>query len=156
WWMGPEFAYAALFLVIVALGETLPTSQVVTRSIVLGRGEPRPLALIGLTENVLAVTLAITLAPLDGLRGVACAFPVPAFLCRGLGYAIYACRTLEVPLARYVYRAWLPALGGAALPGLVLWMAVNVHAPSAWWELIGYTGCYALLFVGVNVPFLLG
>jgi O-antigen/teichoic acid export membrane protein len=146
-WVGGKLgASAAPLLYIVAVGEVLPLSQSITRGIVLGIGQPRLLALLGIAENALALPLGLALARPYGVAGVCVAFAVAATLFRGVFQLSYACRMIGVPLRRYVLEGLLPALALAVVPGLGLALFSYANPPRSWPALSAITAVYSLCY----------
>jgi O-antigen/teichoic acid export membrane protein len=154
-WMGSELAAATPLLLILAVGEVLPMSQLATNSMVLALGRHKPLALLGLAENVAAVALAVVLAPAWGLAGVCVAFAATGTLFRGVAQMVYGCWLLKVSPRQYLVRAILPAVGFSLPPTLLLAALVSWHTPASWPGLIACTLLYGLAFAVAGV-FLLG
>jgi O-antigen/teichoic acid export membrane protein len=154
-WQGPALVASYGLLVILALGEALPMSQLLTSSIFLGMGRHRTLACLSIAENLVAIPLAIVLKNSAGLAGVCLAVALAAALFRGVGYIIFGCRLLHVPVSAFVTRAVAPAVAAAALPAAGLVVLTAWRVPATWLELVLYGasfgGCYA-----VAVAFLVG
>jgi O-antigen/teichoic acid export membrane protein len=155
-WVGPDLSASFPLLVILAVGEALPMSQWTSCSMILGMGRHRTLALLGLLENVLVISLAAILIPRLGLVGVSVAFALPAALCRGVLQTLYACRLVEVPVGQYLAYSVLPPLTVALVSGLGLGLCVSSDAPTTWPELIAYTACFTIVYLILVAVFLLG
>jgi O-antigen/teichoic acid export membrane protein len=155
-WMGPEWEGAYPLLVILAVGETVPMVQWVTQSMILGMGRPKPLAVLGLLELGIAISLAFFLLPVYGLPGICIAFAVPATICRGLLAMFFACHLVRVSLWDYWRHALLPSLIVALAAGLGLNLLVSWHVPNSWVQLVVYTATYMASFLTMGCLFLVG
>jgi O-antigen/teichoic acid export membrane protein len=153
-WVGPELAQAAPLLTILAVGEFLPSSQLVSNKLVLAAARHRALALFGLAELVAIPVLALLLIKPLGLTGVCLAMALPATLCRGVNLVVQGCRLMGVPLGRYLAQVLLPALGCGIVPAVLLGLAAGWRAPRSWPELFLYGGAYTVLFAGASIPVL--
>jgi hypothetical protein len=78
---------------------------------------------------------------------VALAFAVPGAVVRGACQAVYVCRLVGLPFRSYVAAAWLPAAGAAAPPALALGLAVRLHEPGTWPELVAYGGLFTAAYL---------
>jgi O-antigen/teichoic acid export membrane protein len=146
-WVGSGMEAAAGLLLVLALGEVLPMSQLTTQSMLLGMGRHKITACLGVVENILGIGAAVALAPAYGLLGVCLAFAVSGALCRGVGLAVCGCRLMQVPLGTYVTRVLLPPVLWALPSALLLAVLVAWRAPASWLELALYLCVYGLAYV---------
>jgi len=155
WWQhGSQDAAYPLLLVLV-LGESLPMSQWLTYSVLLGANRQRPLGLLLLCEAV--ISLPLTLAFVGaGLFGVSLAVALSAFLVRGLFEWLYACRMLKVSALSYSKRVFVPVTVFAIAPIATLYAVAARFSP----ETLGGTfllgGAYCVIYVGVMSVALVG
>lgn len=145
-WMGPRFVGSAWLLTILALGESVPMSQLISSGIVLGMGRPRRLAAAYLAEAAVALGLAATVGGRFGLPGICMSFAAGAALCRGLGTLAMASRLVGAPLREYATRSVAPAVATAAVPAAGLAVAVAWRAPVGWAELVLYGTTYSAAY----------
>jgi O-antigen/teichoic acid export membrane protein len=131
-WMGREMDVAARALGILALGELVPMSQLISSGVILGMGGHRRLAWLGVIEAALGMGLAVALAVPYGLDGICVALGAAGTLFRGLAQLEYACRLTRVPLTEYLVRSVLPALGSALLPAAALGTTAALLRPRGW------------------------
>jgi O-antigen/teichoic acid export membrane protein len=145
-WVGPELASAGGLLAILAIGETLALSQIVSQSVILGVGRPRLLAAANLAECLSVLLLASVLIVPYGIVGVCLTTAVASSCCRGIFLLVMACRLVGLPLRQYLWRALLLPLAVAALPVAGLSLLIWWREPASWFELIlygtGYGVCY--------------
>src|SRR5262249_34700812 len=146
-WVKPEYASAAEFLIVLAVGEALPMSQWVTTSMILAMGRHRILACLGLADNLVAVAMAFLLAPDYGVFGVCVAFAVSGTLFRGIAQAFYACQVFKISFGEYMARALLPPVATAAVPAAGLALVTRWQEPSSWPLLILYVAVYGLAYL---------
>jgi O-antigen/teichoic acid export membrane protein len=145
-WIGPELASAALLLAILAVGESLALSQYISASIILGMGRPRLLALITITEGILIVLAASSVADRYGLLGICIVTSAAGFLCRGLIQLICVCREIRLSLQLYCLQALLPPLCVAVVPVAAFGLMSFLRPPDNWGELIAYAGAFTLVY----------
>lgn len=156
-WVNPKLAdWAALPLVILALGELLPMTQQCTYGLILGASRHRTLAMLCLMENAAAIAMALLLVGPYGLVGVCVGLAVPATICRGVGQLVYACQLFGVSLWRYLAWALLPAAAVAALPALSLLLLTRWRVPATWAELLAFAAVYTLCYLVAASVVLLG
>lgn len=152
-WMGPDYRGAWQLLWILALGEVLPMSQLVTESMMLGMARHQVLAGLRVAETILALVLGLTLVQAYGLTGMCVGLALPAAALRGAAVITYGCVLVGVGVHQYGWRVLLPALATAAVPaGLLAW-AVHWHEPDTWPKLFTYgltfTALYAMVALAV-------
>jgi O-antigen/teichoic acid export membrane protein len=154
-WQGPKLVASYGLLVILALGEVVPMSQLLTSSIFLGMSRHKTLACLSIVENLVAIPLAMVLKNSAGLAGVCLAVALSGALFRGVGYIVYGCRLLHVPLGRFVALAVVPAIAAAALPAAGLAVVTSWRMPASWLELVLYTATFGVCYA-LGVAFLVG
>jgi O-antigen/teichoic acid export membrane protein len=105
-WMGPAFDQGPL-LAVLAVGQMLAMPQEPVRSILAGLNLHGRIAWVIATASASGLAFAvIALGPLAGhLMAAALAVTLPSIIL-GIYVPIYACRMLEVPLRRYLWRAF--------------------------------------------------
>jgi O-antigen/teichoic acid export membrane protein len=146
-WIGPRLADAPQLVTILACGEFLVYCFIPVTSTLLGMARHRPLALLSWLELLAGVGLSVAVVRPYGLVGICTVQAVIATLCRGIVPMVLACRILELPVAQYLGRAFLPALACAALPAVGLASLVAWHVPASWLELVGYGVAHSLGFM---------
>jgi O-antigen/teichoic acid export membrane protein len=152
-WMGPEQVSCYPLLMILAVGEVLPMSQWATFSMVVGIGRHRFIALVFLTEGILAVGLSMVLLQWYGLRGACLSLAVVGFVFRGLVQVWYGCRTMDVALETYFRKALLPPALSALLPALVLAIVSLWGEPQSWLTFLAEGSLFAAVYLGTWVVF---
>jgi len=155
-WIGPAFASAASLLFILMLGEVLPMSQIITRSIILGMGKPRIVALLVIAENCLAIPLALLAARPFGLVGVCVVIAVAATCCRGIGLVLAGSRLVRLPPWHVPLHSFLPALLCGLPPILLLALGVDLVPPTRWLGLVGWSVAYGLVYAAFVAGLLIG
>lgn len=144
-WVGPDLAKAGELLAILALGEVLPNSQMVTQGILLGMARHKVISLLMVAEKATAIVLALVLERWWGLTGVVIGLEVPAFLARGVAQLVYGCHVVGAPLTHYLTRALVPAVAAAIVPAAALAALVAWRTPNTWVTLF----LYGAVFTGV-------
>ena len=106
-WMGPSYARWAL-VAVLALGHLIAIGHAPVYSVLSALNRHGWPAMMGLGSALATAGLvALALGPLDaGLPGVAVAVVIPSTLVGGILLPIYACRVLQLPLARFLKHAW--------------------------------------------------
>ncbi len=153
-WVGPRLADAYPLLVLLALGELIPMSQLAMESLLLAAARHKALALASIIETVMAAGLALLLLRPFGLAGACVAFAVSAACCRGLFTLVYGCRVARLPLRQYVRAVVLPALGTAAPSILLLGILVRFRAADGWPGITLYGAAAAATFAVATWPLL--
>jgi O-antigen/teichoic acid export membrane protein len=147
-WIGPSVDTAYLVLVILALGEIVPMSQVIVNSLSLGMGRHRLLAMAGLLEVTTSVCLAIILVRPWGLVGVCLGFVVPGAIFRGMVRWWHGCSLVGIKPGQYLIRVVLPVLAAALVPGTGLVLAARWWPLESWPQLVLCGGAFSFLYAG--------
>jgi O-antigen/teichoic acid export membrane protein len=155
-WMGPAWTERFELVAIVALGEALPMSQMVTWNILLGMARHPFLAICSLVENLVAVPLSVFLIHRYGLAGFCLAFAAPAFVFRGIMPIFYGCSLMDVPLARYARHVLLPTLSIWIPTALGLFGLVSITSPDSWIKLFAYTVLFGAAYLSLVGGLLIG
>jgi O-antigen/teichoic acid export membrane protein len=149
-WQRDRLNHAYLPLLILVAGETLPMSQWLTYSLVLGKSRHRFLALLSILEGIAMVILTFPAVRHYGLIGVCIAVAIPGFVLRGIVQWLYGCHLLSMPPWRYVRYVFLPVTPIAAVPILVSYCTLSHAAPDTWVSLVlgglFYAATYTLAF----------
>jgi len=146
WWQHGSQDAAYWLAVILMLGESLPMSQWLTYSVLLGEGRQRALALLAVTEGLITVPLILILGGKTGITGICLGVALSGFLVRGLIHWFYGCWTLRVPLWRYVRQVFFPVMLVAAPTVAALYAAVTILQPHSFGALLGFALSYGVLF----------
>jgi O-antigen/teichoic acid export membrane protein len=155
WWQHGLQDAAYRPLLILMLGESLPMSQWLTYSVLLGAGRQRVLGLLALSEAVLSLALITGLIGKGGINGVALAVAL-SLLGRGLAQLLYGCRLLRVALSSYAREVFVPVTLTAALPVAALYAAVAVVSPRSFIAMLVVGAAYTALFAATLIGSLLG
>lgn len=151
-WIGPRLADTAAFVVILALGEILPMSQLVSQSALMGMAKHRIIAYWSLGEAIVGTILAAILMTHYGLAGLCIALAIAATVCRGAMILINTCRAARIDLLRYVKHAFLPPFLVSLPPALGLWLLVRCSPPDTWSHLVLYSVLLLIGFGASSVP----
>ncbi|HEX2970896.1 MAG TPA: hypothetical protein VHP11_01105, partial [Tepidisphaeraceae bacterium] len=151
-WMGHALESAYVLLLILAIGESLPLSQWVGFSIIIGKYHHKMLGWLGIVENVLAILLAMILVKPYGMIGVCLAFAIPAMLCRGIFQLVYVCRLVGVSVGAYLRQVFLPVVLASSLPATALAVAVHWRTPRNWPQLLLYIAAYGVAHLLCMTP----
>jgi O-antigen/teichoic acid export membrane protein len=141
-WLGPELNGVAELLAILAIGELLPMSQLVTESILLGSARTRILFVLALGEITTALLSIGLLSYAFGLAAVCMALAAAACVYRGVLPLVYVCRVQRVAWAEHARRVVVPAVLVCAIPTFCLMASVHYREPSTWLQLFVYGGLY--------------
>lgn len=152
-WQGGRLNETSELLTILALGEVMPISQLVTMSILLGTGQQFRLVVINILEAIGVLLSAILVIDTYGLVGVCIAISINATLFRGLLVCAIGLRQVALPLPDYVWRILFPITLISALvaSGFALLLPLSFIAtwPSFFFEVALYSASYAIL-IGVS------
>ncbi len=178
----PDAKHWFPLLVILALGEALPMTQMVTWNILLGMARHPLLAVWSLIENLIAIPLSIILinhaellgqgirrienwlglpdsmirSDHYGLVGFCIAFALPAVLCRGVLPIVFGCQLLRVPLLTYLRVVLLPTavvwLPAATFLAVLNWW----ENPTTWLRLAVHGGLFGVVYVVLVCSILIG
>jgi O-antigen/teichoic acid export membrane protein len=156
WWQHglQDAAYRPLLVLIV--GESLPMSQWLTYSVLLGAGRQRSLGLFALSEGALLLLLIFPLIGVNGIIGVSTAVAVSGFIARGAAQLLLGCRLLGVSLSSYGREVFVPVTLAAAPAVAALYAAVVALAPQSFAAVLGLGLAYTLLFAATLAWTLLG
>ncbi len=155
WWQHGLQDAAYRPLLILMLGESLPMSQWLTYSVLLGAGRQRALGLLALSEGVLTLPLILSLIG-NGLTGVSIAVAISGFVARGAAQWLYGCRMLRVSLSAYARQVFVPVTLAAAPAVLVLYGGVAVLHPQTFGSIFVLGLLYSILFAAILAWAVLG
>jgi O-antigen/teichoic acid export membrane protein len=156
WWQhGSQDAAYPLLLVLV-LGESMPMSQWLTYSVLLGANRQRPLSLLLLSEAAISLPLMIAFVGGAGLFGVSVAVAFSVFLVRGLFQLLYGCRLLKVSVLSYCKRVFVPVTAFATPPIAALYAVSMRVSPQTFRGTFLLGGAYCIVFVAVMTVTLVG
>jgi O-antigen/teichoic acid export membrane protein len=142
-------------LLILMFGESLPMSQWLTYSVILGAGRQRMLGLLAVAEGVISVPLIMCLVG-SGIIGVCIGVALSGFLVRGVIQWLYGCRLIGVSLADYTRRVFMPVTLAAALPIAALYGAVAASGPRSFASVLLLGLAYCIVFAVALSSTLLG
>jgi O-antigen/teichoic acid export membrane protein len=149
-WQRDRLNDAYLPLLILVAGETLPMSQWLTYSLVVGKSRHRFLALVSILEGIAMVIFTLPAVQHYGLIGGCIAVAIPGFVFRGIVQWLYGCRLLSVSPWRYVRYVFLPIIPVAVVPILISFYTLAHAAPNTWASLVlaglFYAATYTLAF----------
>lgn len=153
-WQGSTLGNAPLLLIVLMAGDVLPMSQRATQGVVLAQGRHKVLAIAGITECVVALSLAFVLAPWYGLLGVCLALAACGTVCRGVVPLVFGCRVVGLSVPRYLAEAFGPAVLIAFGPAALLYAVAQRTKPASLLELglhgVGYAAAFAASFLVVQ------
>ena len=156
WWQHGLQDSAYRPLIVLMVGESLPMSQWLTYSVLLGAGRQRALALLALAEGAMSVLLILGLIGTGGIIGVCVAVAIAGFVARGLAQLLYGCRLVGISLGSYARAVFAPVTLAAAPAVASLYAAVAVLAPQSAGSVFWLGLAYSLLFAGTLAWTLLG
>jgi len=142
---GPQ-ASAAQVLAILAFPTLLALPQSTASALLFGVSRHKGVVVLSLANALINLALSILWARPLGLAGVALGTALPLALVSGIATAVYACRALGLPLARYAWEGMGKA-GLASLAFLVPALLVNAWLhPVGWLPLLAACGGCWLAF----------
>lgn len=157
WWQHGLQDEAYRPLLILMLGESLPMSQWLTYSVLLGAGRQRALALMAISEALVSLPLIVSLVGSGGgITGVCIGVAVTGFVTRGAIQWWYGCRVLQVPLSSYARSVFVPVTLASALPIGALYLAAAALEPQSIGSVLALGAAYGFLFVATLAWTLLG
>jgi O-antigen/teichoic acid export membrane protein len=143
-------------LLILMLGEVLPMAQWTTHSVILGLGQHRLLAVLGVAEGLFLAALCLVIVPRFGLVGVGITVAVVGFTFRGLFQMLYGCNLLGISPASYAHAVILPLVPVMLTIALAFWAVAAVPQPTTWFGLILAGAFYSACFLAVVMPLVFG
>jgi len=148
-WMGESVfrTMAGPSLLVLALGAVAPIASYPLVAVHQGTNRMRSLAVFSIIEAALNLGLSLALVEAYGIFGVALGTAIPAFLVHAWLMPRWNCRTLDLPLARYVKDVWLLPLAAAALT-LGLGVPLLGHTAGLGWVLLITSGLATVLVYG--------
>lgn len=146
-WVGPAMAPAGSLLVVLALGELLPSTQYVSNSLLVATGRHRATALLGIVEAALVGLLAVLLIPHFGLVGAGWAVAGPAVLARGVVPLVLGCQQVGLPARSFITGVITPVILCAVVPAAVARTLLLSLPAASWPSLAAYSALYTVLFV---------
>jgi O-antigen/teichoic acid export membrane protein len=148
WWQHGLQDVAYRLLVVLMLGESLPMSQWLTYSVLLGANRQKVLGFLAIAEGAISIPLIMALMLKSGMAGVCVAVALTGFLVRGVVPWLYGCRLIGVRPRAYVRRVFVPVTIAASLPIAVLYAASAAVAPETFRGIFlvgaGYSVLYAV------------
>lgn len=113
-WMGPQYAYSAVILGVLAIPQFFTTGARVGSSLLVGMAKIGPMAIAALCEGISNLVLSLILVRHFGLLGVAIGTLVPG-LVNNLWLPWYVSRVFKIKPISFYLRSMLPGLAvGAA------------------------------------------
>lgn len=149
-WVGSSFAWAAIPLTWLAVGQVFDLSQSAGQQILMNAGHHKTLAVLTIIEAVLNLALSIFLVRILGVVGVAIGTTIPIVMRSLVFYPIYMPRVTDLKLTHYLREGVLPAIL-TALPAVLLTVFYRFggwHRTEGWHH---GAGSLALLALGEAV-----
>ncbi len=151
-WMGPRFADAGDLLLILAVGEVLPLSQITTGNIMLAMAKLRLIAVLQISEVLALLAVGLPVSRAFGLVGFCTVIAVVGLVFRGIFLLVYGCQAVGVPVRTYLRDALLPAVAAAAIPSAVLALVEAASPTTSWPHFFAYLVMYACLCSVAIIP----
>lgn len=149
WWQHGTQDAAYPLLLVLALGETLPNSQLMTYSVLLGANRQRWIGLISMSEALISVPVIVVLLQGDGLFGASVAVAFAMFLVRGLFQLLYGCRFLNISLLSYSRQVFVPITVLAITPVAAFYALVMRISPHTFLGVLSLGAAYCIVFASV-------
>jgi O-antigen/teichoic acid export membrane protein len=146
WWQHGLQDAAYEPLLILMLGESLPMSQWLTYSVLLGANRQRSLGLLAMAEGLLSLPLILAFINRGAIIGVCVGVALAAFVVRGVLQWLYGCWLVGVSPGAYARRVFAPVIIAAALPIAALYLATLVTMPESFRALLLLASGYGVLY----------
>jgi O-antigen/teichoic acid export membrane protein len=156
WWQHGSQDSAYTVLLILLLGESLPMSQWLTYSVLLGANRQAQLGILSVAEAVVCVPLILILLRWQGVAGACAGVAISAFAVRGVAQWIYGCRLIKVSPGSYARQVFAPVTAAAVAPIALLYGATMLIQPKSPAATFVLGTSYGLLYVVVLSFALLG
>jgi O-antigen/teichoic acid export membrane protein len=131
-WMGPDYANASTFVVLLTIPQFTSMPQYVSALVLAGMARHRFLAKVAAAEGVLNVLLSVILVQKMGLIGVAWGTVIPHILSSGIIIPWYTLGVLNMSAREYFVRAWLRPLVAAVPAAALAWIFSARIEPVTW------------------------
>jgi len=156
WWQHGLQDAAYVPLLVLMLGESLPMSQWLTYSVLLGANRQGMLGVLAVIEGAISFPLITAFMQGRGISGVCIGVALSGFLTRGVVQWLYGCRLLKVSVGAYARRVFVPVTLAAALPIAALYFATVAVAPESFRAILLLGGGYSVVYVATVGWTLLG
>lgn len=156
WWQHglQDAAYGPLL--ILMLGESLPMSQWLTYSVLIGANRQRMLSFMAVIEGAISFPLIMAFMQRGGISGVCIGVALSGFLTRGVAQWLYGCRLLRVSVGAYARQVFVPVTLAAVLPIAALYFVTVAVAPESFRAILLLGAGYSFVYVATLVWTLLG
>ena len=148
-WLGERFVSSFSLLLVLTAGYVLALAQLPSVSLMFARGRHRLLGCWTLGEGAANLLLSIVWARKFGLLGVALGTTVPMLVTGLFIQPLYIVHLLNVPLGRYIRRAFAGPLLACALFLLGSKFAFSGQAQTSIPSFALILGCQSILFAGI-------
>lgn len=156
WWQHGSQDAAYPLLLVLALGEGLPMSQLLTYSVLLGANRQRLVGLISVCEAVISLPLIMVFLGRAGLFGVSVAVALAMFLVRGLLQLLYGCSFLNVSMLSYIRQVFVPVTVFAIPPIALFYVVAARVSPNTFRGTFLLGAAYCIVFIAVMTVALVG
>jgi len=123
YWMGPEYAYWPL-IIVLAIGQLLPLGQDTSLRILMGMNQHGRISLFAFVAIFVLFGMGLLFTGVNDweLTTAALLFVIPMNIVYGLVVPIYTCRELKVSWNSYIYSSLLqPLIYNCPFLGLMFW-----------------------------------
>jgi O-antigen/teichoic acid export membrane protein len=106
-WMGEQYAQpSGTVMQILLLSVVFSSANTTSAGIVYGMEKHKRIALWGIIESVLNLSLSIILVRRTGIYGVAWGTTIPSVIMEMILWPRYICKLLEMPVRSYLWQTW--------------------------------------------------
>jgi len=106
-WMGEQYARpSGTVMQILLLSVVFGSANTTSAGIVYGMEKHKRIALWGIVESVLNLTLSVILVRRIGIFGVAWGTTIPSVILEMILWPAYICKLLEMSIRTYLWQAW--------------------------------------------------
>jgi O-antigen/teichoic acid export membrane protein len=145
-WLGERFVSSFGLLLVLTAGYVLALAQMPSVSLMFAKGRHRLLGGWTLGEGTTNLLLSILWARKFGLLGIALGTTVPMLVTGLIIQPLYVSHLLNIPLARYVRRAFAGPLLACAFFVLVSNLAFSGQTQTSIPSFVFVLGCQSILF----------
>jgi O-antigen/teichoic acid export membrane protein len=107
-WMGDQYAQpSGTVMQILLLSVVFSSANTTSAGIVYGMEKHKRIALWGIIESVLNLSLSVILVRRIGIYGVAWGTTIPSVIMEMILWPSYICKLLAMPVRTYLWQTWL-------------------------------------------------
>jgi O-antigen/teichoic acid export membrane protein len=140
---GGNYSYVVTIFDILIIGTIATSAQRIGYQVLVGSRRIKRLALLLVCQGALNLVLSLCLIQRFGLVGVALGIAIPAVIFQAFVHPLVVCRSIHVPVSRYLAEVYPRPLLVAALYAAVLAATRHWTAPATTWLNLFVYGLFA-------------